>query len=60
MKNKEFKYLLIGLLILAWGFFSYEKKRKRATEIAELENDLNRYVNGWMKYASYITIPGQP
>ena len=40
------------MLILAWGFFSYEKKRKRVTEIVELENDLNRYVNGWMKYAS--------
>lgn len=52
MKNKEFKYLLIGVLILAWGFFSYERKRKRAIEIAELENDLNRYVNGWIKYAS--------
>lgn len=52
MKNKEFKYLLIAVLILAWGFFSYERKRKRTIEIAELENDLNRYVNGWMKYAS--------
>lgn len=52
MKNKEFKYLLIAVLILAWGFFSYERKRKRTIEIAELENDLNRYVNGWIKYAS--------
>jgi len=52
MKNNEFKYLLIGVLILAWGFFSYEKKRKRGNEIAELETDLNRYVNGWIKYAS--------
>lgn len=52
MKNSEFKYLLIGVLILAWGVITYQRNQKRRTERAEILNDLNSYVNGWIKYAA--------
>lgn len=52
MKNKEFKYLLIGIIILAWGVITYQRNQKRKTERAEILDDLNRYVNGWIKYAA--------
>ena len=52
MKNSEFKYLLIGVLILAWGVITYQRNQKRRTERAEILNDLNNYVNGWIKYAA--------
>ena len=52
MKNKEFKYLLIGVLILAWGVITYQRNQKRKTERAEILDDLNRYVNGVIKYSS--------
>jgi len=52
MKNNEFKYLLIGVLILAWGVITYQRNQKRKTERAEILDDLNNYVNGWIKYAS--------
>lgn len=52
MKNNEFKYLLIGVLILAWGVITYQRNQKRKTEKAEILDDLNSYVNGWIKYAS--------
>lgn len=52
MKNNEFKYLLIGVMILAWGIISYQRNQKRKTERAEILDDLNRYVNGWIKFAA--------
>ena len=52
MKNREFKYLLIGVLILAWGIITYQRNQKRKTERAEILDDLNSYVNGWIKYAA--------
>lgn len=52
MKTNEFKYLLIGVLILAWGVITYQRNQKRKTERAEILDDLNNYVNGWLKYAS--------
>lgn len=52
MKNSEFKYLLIGVLILAWGVITYQRNQKRKTERAEILNDLNSYVNGFIKFAA--------
>jgi hypothetical protein len=52
MKNNEFKYLLIGVLILAWGVITYQRNQKRKTERAEILDDLNSYVNGWIKFAA--------
>jgi len=52
MKNNEFKYLLIGVLILAWGVITFQRNQKRKTERAEILDDLNNYVNGWIKFAS--------
>ena len=52
MKNSEFKYLLIGVMILAWGVVSYQRNQKRKTERAEILDDLNSYVNGWIKFAA--------
>ena len=52
MKKSEFKYLLIGVLILAWGVITYQRNQKRKTERAEILDDLNSYVNGWIKYAA--------
>lgn len=52
MKTNEFKYLLIAVLILAWGVITYQRNQKRKTERAEILDDLNRYVNGAIKYAA--------
>jgi len=51
MKN-DFKYIIIGVMIIGWSVFSWMRTRKKRTEIAEIEDDLNRYLNGFVKYDS--------
>lgn len=52
--KKEFKYLIVGFLIIGWSIFSWIRTNKRRTEEAEIEDDLNRYLNGFVKYDSIL------
>ena len=52
--KKEFKYLIIGAMIIGWSIFSWIRTNKRRTEEAEIEDDLNRYLNGFVKYDSIL------
>lgn len=52
--KKEFKYLIIGIMIIGWSVFSFFRNNKRRTEEAEIEDDLNRYLNGYVKYDSVL------
>lgn len=52
--KKEFKYIIVGILIIGWSIFSWIRTNKRRTEEAEIEDDLNRYLNGYVKYDSVL------